>query len=218
MRSFEHLRQKAIVLRTEHNLALDDIAQRLNVSRSTVYYWVKGIPITWTNRQSIAQQAGTAAMQAKYAARRQEAYDSAYEVAEELLADRDIRDFVVLYLAEGTRKDRNAIGFSNSNPEMIRFANECIRRLSPNPHILYSFQYHADQDSDELRAFWAGCLGIEPKTVAAIPKTNSGHLKGRRFACQYGIFQVRVNDTYLRARLQALMDVVQQQWSDCRGF
>jgi hypothetical protein len=152
-------------------------------------------------------------MQAKYAARRQEAYDSAFLVAEELLADKDIRDFVVLYLAEGYRKDRNAVAISNSNPTMIRFAHGCIRRLSNNPHIRYSFQYHADQDPDELKSFWAACLGVKTSKVVAIPKTNSGQLKGRRFACEYGVCQIQVGDTYLRAKLQALMDAVQQEWS-----
>src|SRR5207253_2293311 len=100
------------------NLGLDDIADRLGVSRSTVYYWVKEIPITRTNRQVASQQLGTAAMQAKYAVLRQEAYDSAMAQASELLADQEIRDFVVLYLAEGYRKDRNMVAFSNSSPGM----------------------------------------------------------------------------------------------------
>jgi hypothetical protein len=152
-------------------------------------------------------------MQAKYAAIRQAAYDAVYSRAANLLQDRDIRDFVVLYLAEGYRKDRNSVSFGNSNPTMIQFAHTCMRKLSTNPHFRYSFQYHADQDPETLKQFWASCLGITPDLIHAIPKTNSGHLKGRRFACEYGVFQIQVGDTAFRARLQALMDVVQEQWS-----
>ncbi len=152
-------------------------------------------------------------MQAKYAAIRQAAYDAAYSRAADLLQDHGLRDFVILYLAEGYRKDRNSVSFSNSNPVMIRFAHIWMRKLSTNPHFRYSFQYHSDQDPEELKQLWASCLDVGPNDIKAIPKTNSGHLKGRRFACEYGVFQVQVSDTAFRARLQALMDAVQEQWA-----
>lgn len=78
MKQLAHLRQKAIELRTEHQLSLDDISARLNVSRTTVYYWIKDIPMAVApkQRQRAHQQAGTTAMQAKYAALRQLAYQA----------------------------------------------------------------------------------------------------------------------------------------------
>lgn len=212
MKSLTHLREKAIYLRTIQNCSLDDIADSLTVSRSTVYYWVKDIPIARTLKQTEAQKAGTAAMVAKCAARRQEAYEATYRVAATLLQDPDIRDFTVLYLAEGYRKDRNRVSFSNSNSQMIKFAHRCMKRLATNPHLYYSFQYHADQDPQELRAFWATLLDIAAERIHPIPKTNSGQLKGRRFACQHGIFMLQASDTIFRAQLQALMDTVQEQW------
>lgn len=208
MRSLAHLREKAVELRREHNMSLDDICMRLNLPRTTVYYWIRGIPIVVTQKQKVSQKAGTAANVAKCAARRQEAYDATYTQAVELLADQDLRDFVVLYLAEGHRKDRNRIGLSNSNPQMIRFAHRCMKRMTGNPRFYYSFQDH-----DELKQFWASTLSIEPSLINAIPKTNSGHLKGRQFACAYGVFQIQANDTIFRAQLQALMDRVQEQWT-----
>ena len=216
MRHLAHIRNEARALRAEHRLSLDDICARLNLPRTTVYYWIKDINVTAIAKprvQSPAQLAGSRAMQAKYAAIRQAAYDAVYSRAAELLQDRDLRDFVVLYLAEGHRKDRNSVSFGNSNPTMVRFAHSCMRKLATNTHFNYSFQFHADQDPEALRQFWASCLGIGPETIKALPKTNSGHLKGRRFACEYGVFQVRVGDTAFRARLQALMDAVQEQWA-----
>lgn len=105
------------------------------------------------------------------------------------------------------------MSLGNSNPEMIRFVHKCMRRLSDKQHFQYSFQFHADQDPDELRHFWAAYLNIDPLSIYPVPKTNSGHLKGREFACKYGIFTVRVGDTLFRSRLQALMDTVQAQWA-----
>lgn len=194
-------------------MSLDDICARLNVPRTTVYYWIKGIPITRTQKQHAGQRAGTLAMSAKYAARRKAGYDAAYQDAGELLKEDGIRDFVILYLAEGYRKNRNVVSLSNSNPSIIKFAHSCMRRMATNPHFAYSFQYHADQDPERLKRFWAACLNVGTELIRPIRKTNSGQLKGRRFACVYGVFQVRVGDTLFRSRLQALMDVVQEQWA-----
>ncbi len=213
MKRLDHLRQKAIELRTKHNMALDDISERLNVPRTTVYYWIRGIVIERTEKQTAGQKAGTAAMQAKCASRRQEAYDATLEIASALLEDQEVRDFVVLYLAEGYRKCRNVVSLGNSSPAMIQFAYRCMRRLSDKPRFQFSFQYHADQDPDELRQFWAAYLSIEPECIHPVPKTNSGHLRGREFVCKHGIFMVRVGDTLFRSRLQALMDTVQEQWA-----
>lgn len=216
MRHLAHIRNEARALRAEHKLSLDDISARLNLPRTTVYYWIKDIRVAAVpkpGRQNPGQRVGSLAMQTKYAAIRQAAYDEVYNQAADLLQDRELRDFVVLYLAEGYRKDRNSVSFGNSNPTMVQFAHACMRRLSSNPHFRYSFQFHADQDPEALKQFWASCLGINPKAINAIPKTNSGHLKGRRFACQYGVFQIQVGDTIFRSRLQALMDAVQEQWA-----
>lgn len=151
-------------------------------------------------------------MQAKYASMRQEAYTATYQRAAELLQDLAVRDFVVLYLAEGYRKQQNSVALSNSNPQIVKFAHTTMQRLATNKHFYYSFQYHADQNPDKLKSFWGAHLAIDPNLIRAIPKTNSGHLAGRRFTCEYGVFQVQVSDTLFRSRLQALMDVVQEQW------
>jgi transcriptional regulator with XRE-family HTH domain len=222
MRHTRATREEATRLRSSEGLSLNELSERLGVSKSTIRYWVKDVPppsllsaelkAQRAKRQAAYQQAGTAAMQAKYASMRHQAYTAAYEKAAELLKDLLIRDFVVLYLAEGYRKQPNSVALSNSNPQIIQFAHAAMRRLATNTHFYYSFQYHADQNPDELRCYWGAYLNIDPGLIHAIPKTNSGRLAGRRFTCKYGVFQLQVSDTLFRSRLQALMDVVQEQW------
>jgi AcrR family transcriptional regulator len=221
MKKLAQIREQAVHLRKTEALTIDELASHLGVSRGTVYYWVRDMPLDraargpkpLSEKQKANQRAGSLAMQAKYAAIRQRAYDEMYQQAPELLRDSTIRDFVVLYLAEGYRKDKNSVSLGNSNPNIVRFAHDCMRRLATNPHFDYRFQYHTDQDPEQLRVFWASVLGVEPSAVACDPKTNSGHLKHRRFNCEYGVCMVRVNDTRFRAQLQALMDVVQEEWA-----
>jgi hypothetical protein len=149
----------------------------------------------------------------KAAARRRDAYDQTYAAAEGLLADRRVRDFLVLYLAGGYRKNRNKVSLCNASPRMVIFAHECMKRLAAQDRFTYRFQYHADQNPEQLQRFWSEQLGTVPELIKPVLKTNSGHLRGRRFTCEYGVFEVAVNDTLFRARLQALMDIVQEQWA-----
>src|SRR5690606_39030567 len=99
---YDHLRAKAISLRTEKHMTLDEIVECLSLPKTTVYYWIKDLPIPARPRQQHwGQRRGTEAMQAKYAAKREAAYQQGCEEAPELLKNPTFRDFVVLYMAEG---------------------------------------------------------------------------------------------------------------------
>jgi len=78
--------------------------------------------------------------------------------------------------------------------------------------LLYSIQCHADQDLDELRAFWSERLEFEPDELRLLRKSNSNHLAGRQWRSVHGVLTVRVADTMLRARLQAWIDLTKARW------
>jgi predicted DNA-binding transcriptional regulator AlpA len=73
-----HLREKARQLRAERGLTIDELAVRLALSRSTIYYWVRDLPIPGSGSggefPESARRKGTGAMQAKYRRLREEAY------------------------------------------------------------------------------------------------------------------------------------------------
>jgi hypothetical protein len=207
----KHLREKANYLRTEKHMTLDEIIERLSLPKTTIYGWIKDIPIPRTNRQNEAQQKGTLMMQAKFAAIREQAYRQGREEAPELLKDFRFRDFVVLYTAEGYRRNRNTVSFGNSDPKMISLAHDWICRLT-NSKIAYQLQIHEDHDEVELQQFWGDLLGVEPDKIKISRKSNSNQLKGRNFRSVYGVLSIKTDDTYFRARLQAWMDFIKEQW------
>jgi hypothetical protein len=91
---------------------------------------------------------------------------------------------------------------------------ECwVRRFARNP-LDYSLQYHADQDVDELKRFWAKLLHIDPEAIKLRRKSNSNQLTGRTWRSQHGVLTVRTSDTYFHARLQAWMDRIRAEWVD----
>lgn len=209
--SYDHLREKAIQLRTQHKMTLDEIVERLALPKTTIYYWIRDIPIPRTDKQSLAQRNGTASMKAKYAGLRDAAYQQGLAEATELLKDITFRDFVVLYMAEGYKRNRNVIAFVNSDPVIVRLGYRWIAHFASNK-LNYTLQYHADHNTEELKAFWANFLDIDADLIKPMRKSNSNQLSGRQFRSVHGLLTVSVGDTYFRSRMQAWMDFIKNQW------
>jgi hypothetical protein len=95
---------------------------------------------------------------------------------------------------------------------VIRLATNWMRRLTDRP-LGFSIQFHADQDLEELRAFWGRGLEIRPDAIRFQRKSNSGQLGGRNWRSRHGVLSVHVNDTYFRTRLQAWIDRLREEWA-----
>jgi len=206
-----YLRDKARAIRVEKRLTIDEIAERLALPRTTVYHWVRDIPIPLTNRQSEAQRRGTAANVEACRRRREAAYAAGCDEFDVLARDPTFRDFVCLYVAEGYKRNRNVVSIANSDPAVILVADRWLKRLADRP-LSYSVQYHADQDLDEIRGFWGELVAVDPSRVRLLRKSNSNQLSGRTWRSVHGVLSVSVADTLLRARLQAWMDRLREGW------
>jgi hypothetical protein len=111
------------------------------------------------------------------------------------------RDFVCFYMAEGSKRCRNTVAVCNSDPRIVVLCTSWIRRFTRNA-MRYSIQYHADQDLEELRRFWAAKLAVTPEDIRFQRKSNSGRLSGRTWRSKYGVLTVSAGDTVFRARLE----------------
>jgi AcrR family transcriptional regulator len=207
-----YLREKARSMRSTRQLTIDQLAQRLALSRSTIYYWVRDLPISRVGRANAGQRRGNRAMQRKYARLREAAYREGAETFDQLVTDPSFRDFVCLYIAEGYKRNRNTVAICNADEAVLKLALAWIRPLSEKTPS-FSIQYHADQDLATLSTFWSEALGIGPDEIRYQRKSNSGQLKGRDWRSRHGVLTLRVQDTYLRARLQAWMDRVRSEWA-----
>ena len=72
-----YLREKARRLRREQRLTIDELAERLALSRTTVYLWVRASRLSARGARTAAQRLGNAATQAEYRWLREEAYATA---------------------------------------------------------------------------------------------------------------------------------------------
>ena len=205
-----YLRERARELRTAKHLSLDEIAERLALPKTTVYYWIVDLPLGRARREN--PHNGNRAMQKKYRLLREAAYAQGLEEYDELVRLPTFRDFVALYIAEGSKRCRNVVAIANSDERVIAVATSWLRALT-SKRLNYSVQYHADQDLNKLRSYWGGLLDIDGASIRLLRKSNSGQLRGRTWRSKHGVLTVGVGDTLLRARLQAWMDRIRDDWA-----
>ena len=139
-----YIREKARQLRTDKKLTIDELAERLAISRTTIYYWVKDLPIGTTERESLATRRASAANKKRHAGLRAAAYERGKKELPALLERPTFRDFVCMYIGEGYKRNRNVVSIGNSDPTVVLLSDRWIRRFSDHP-VAYSFQHHADQ-------------------------------------------------------------------------
>jgi AcrR family transcriptional regulator len=210
-----YIREKARAMRVERKLTLDEIAERLALPRTTIYYWIRDLPLPreamHSDGRHAARRRGNRGMQRRYRLLREAAYREGEESFDELARCPTFRDVVALYIAEGYKRCRNTVSICNSDPAVMRLAARWLGQLTDRS-LQFSIQYHADQDLDELRRFWGETLRIDSSVVRLLRKSNSNQLTGRVWRSRYGVLAVRAFDTPLRARLEAWMDRLRASW------
>jgi transcriptional regulator with XRE-family HTH domain len=206
-----YVRDKAREMRVKKGMTIDELAERLAISRTTIYYWVEGLPIATTRTQTLAARRAGNASRRKHRLLRDAAYREGRALFAEFSRDPTFRDFVCMYIGEGYKRDRNRVSLANSDPAVILLAKRWFDRCARNP-IRFSIQFHADQDVAELRRYWAGTLGVDPDLIDLQRKSNSGQLSGRVWRCKYGVITIRSCDTRFRAQMQAWMDRIRDEW------
>jgi hypothetical protein len=207
-----YLRDKARKLRIHNKLSIVEIADRLALPKTTIWYWVRDLPLARARRANAGQRKGNWAMREKYRRLREEAYARGRDEFPELASDPTFRDFVCMYIGEGYKRNRNCVSLNNSDPAVVKLAARWIRRFAINP-VRYTLQHHVDQEVLALCEFWERELAIGSSELAVQLKSNSNELSVRTWRSRYGLVAVSTNDTALRARLQAWMDRVQEEWA-----
>jgi hypothetical protein len=210
-----YVREKAREMRVTKRLTIDEIATRLAVARTTVFYWVRDIPVPRSEfdprPMSEARRRAARANRDKHARIRTAAYEAGLAEFQGLAEEPTFTDFVCMYIGEGSKKDRHRVAICNSDPAAIRLGKAWITRFSRNP-VSYALQYHADQQPDQLQSYWGLTLQVDPDRVRLQRKSNSGQLSGRTWRSPSGVLTVSCCDVIVRARLGAWMDAIRSTW------
>lgn len=152
----------------------------------------------------------TAAMQEKYRLIREQAYQDGLSLFESRRDDRRFRDFLVIYLCEGYKRSRNMIGITNGDPAIIDICYPVVKSFLNVSKISFSLQIHHDDNETKIIDFWATRLGVSHSEIKTYLRKEKKTI--RKGKLEYGILTFRVGDTKLRAKLQACLDQMKEQW------
>ena len=194
-------------LRVEQQLTVDELAVRLSLPRSTIYYWVRDLPLRRDARSGGSPKTSHKASRARSEA----AYGEGLETFEGLSAQPTFRDFICIYLVQGDRRDRTRVALTNSDPAVIRLVSCWIGRLTTKVPFV-SLQYGRGQSLKDLRRFWSETTGAEPRAIRVrrFAAGESGEQPAPDSA--HGLLTVGVEDRLLRARLQGWMHRARESW------
>jgi len=125
------LRQMAVDFRLKEQLSYSEIRRRLGVSKSTLSYWLKEYPLSekqirerqrqgWKNAE-----AGRERFRATMRRKREAWFETVYQQQRRRLQRFSHQSFFVaglmLYVAEGDKKNHTRIALANTDPAVIRF-------------------------------------------------------------------------------------------------
>ena len=202
-------------LRREKKLTIDELAERLGVP-PPAYYWVRDMPNPAPDRRQVrchAQRKGKRRNAGEVPSTAHRGLRAGPSRVCRSFGVPNLSYFVNLYMAEGYKRSRNVVSLANSDPAIIRVADQWIRCFAQNP-VTYAIQYHADQDPEYLRRFWAFGLGADPQAIRHQRKSNSNQLAGRTWRCRWGVITVSANDTRFRMRLEGWIHCLKALWLD----
>jgi transcriptional regulator with XRE-family HTH domain len=205
-------RLEARRLRREEGASMKNIARRLGVSVSSVSLWVRDIELLPEQRAALRNKMSGGWSANAIAARRRRS-DS--QRAGREVARRKAHLFVagcMLFWAEGARA-RNAVIFTNSDPEMMRlfarFLRSCYR--VPDDRFAVTCNLFADhlERQREIETFWLETLGLPSSCLrkSTVNVYSKHSQKKRRNKLPYGTCRLVVCDT---AIVQSIYGAIQE--------
>jgi transposase-like protein len=199
-------RTLALELRRDEGASIKEIARRLGVSPSTVSIWVRDVALTAAQEEELLrrnpaynrQVSGTRIQAANRRAER-----IAYQQAGRQLAVQGEGTHLagcMLYWAEG-EKARNALRFSNSDPDMVRFFVSFLRkhfnvRDEEIRVTCYLFADHLERQR-EIEEFWLDVTGLQTNSLCKshVNVYSKYSQKKRVNRLPYGTVKIVVNRT-----------------------
>jgi transposase-like protein len=196
-------RELARAIRRDEGAPIKEIARRVGVAPSSVSVWVRDIELTAAQEQELLrrnpaynrQPSGTKIQVANRRAER-----VAYQEEGRRLARRRESCHVagcMLYWAEG-EKDRNALRFYNSDPEMVRFFVSFLKKYFDlrDEEIKITCNLFADhvQRQREIERFWLDVAQLSERSLCkSYVNVYSKHSKKKRTnRLPYGTVRVTV--------------------------
>jgi transcriptional regulator with XRE-family HTH domain len=142
------------------NLTLQDIADQLGVSKSSVSLWVRDVPFTPSKRRYGAQRRPNRLHDRKLA-EINELNQAGIERIGTLSDEVFLAAGVALYAGEGGKTD-GEVRFANTDPAMMRFFCAWLRHFFEidEARLRVRVYLHEGLDLDAAQLFWSAATGV----------------------------------------------------------
>lgn len=167
------LKQKAIRLRKEKEWSYNAIRKELCVPKSTLHEWLKNFPLSrerikelrranWKKNEAKIELFRTT-MAEKRERRRQEVYEIYREKFNNLSEDSFFAGGLMLYLAEGGKKDDYRICIANTDVQVRKFFMEWLNSFFDvdKGQLKAELHLYPTMDISKEKLFWKTELGFE---------------------------------------------------------
>lgn len=184
-------REKAVELRLVHKLGYGEIAKRVKVSKSTLSRWLEDLPLSddrmlelrrsaWS-RGEAKREKFRQTMRAKRDKREQDIYLVQKKKLSKISEQSLFIAGLMLYAAEGDKKSRAEIAFSNTDAAMVLFFARWLERFLGIEQSKLRIQLHLYENMDisAEESFWKKQLGMDQGQLC---KTQVRPLKSGGFS------------------------------------
>lgn len=214
------LKEKAIALRRRGE-SYKSIRTRLDVPLSTLSGWLRDVPLSITQRAKLDNEWRRGLVKARKKAvawhneqkgvRLAEANRQATEIFQKIPSgDQTTLEIALafLYLGEGFKRDRAGLGLGNSDPKVLRFYVQALKKLyGIQPESLRAeLHLRDDQDEEALKIFWSKELHLPLSCFKYAVKDR--RTAGRPTYARYkGVCSLTGGGVEIQRRLMYLADV-----------
>ncbi len=214
------LQKKARRLR-KGGLSYREIQKWVPVAKSTLSRWCRDIVLSPTQLERLRQKKLSGAQRGRIIGARKlqikrilETKKIIEEAKEEVgfLSKRDrFIAGIALYLGDGLKGDRE-VGFSNSDPRIIKFMMSWFREFCLIPEDKFRGQIWIHDNLDELKAreFWSKLTGVPLKQFrkSYIAKNKLKSRKIRKNIHEHGVFAIKVSSVRIQRRIIGWMNAL----------
>jgi transcriptional regulator with XRE-family HTH domain len=213
---YPHTKEMAKRMR-EKGISLGDISKKLNVTKSTLSFWCKDIVLTESAIKKIKTKGRTKSIRGllRYSeSKRKERMERNVLQKQEgveilgTLLNRDILMIGLgLYWGEGYKYENGELGFTNSNPYMIRFYFKWLELWNVKKDSLIfrlTINEFFRKEEEDIKNFWVSFLGIKEEQFSKTTfiQTNLKKASLKNVEKYRGILRVKVRrGTSLRNKI-----------------
>ena len=217
------LRELATKLRLEKELSYSEIKNRLGVSKSTLSYWLRDLPLSeekikklqkagWQKSEASRERYRNT-MKAKETLKENAEYQRYLSKFQKLSDDSIFTAGLMLYHAEGGKNVRSRIALANTDPDLIKFfVKWVVKFLDVNKKdIRFQLHLYENMDIEKEEKFWYNELEISRNQIykLSVRKIKPGSFtykdSVRHGTCSVYVFGVE-KKRRLSAAIKAFLD------------